>query len=165
MAQQEVHNGVAPKGAVTDALVFTAVKPQLLVEAPKASDAIQFYKAAFGAEELGRTLHPKRKADQELPLILSAQMKLGGSTFLVSDLTDDSAAPAKAEGAGIVLCLETEDVNAAIVKAVSAGAVAVGEIEEGDGVCGGGRVGKVKDPYGIFWLISSPAQKSADVVA
>lgn len=72
---------------------------------------------------------------------------------------------AKTEGAGIVLCLEIEDVNAAIVKAVSAGAVAVGEIEEGDGVCGGGRVGKVKDPYGIVWVICSPALKSADVDA
>lgn len=93
MAHQEVHNGGAVKAAVTDSVVFTAVKPLLLVEAPKASDAIQFYKSAFGAEELGRTMHPKRKAEQELPLILSAQLKLGGSTFLVSDLTDDSVTP------------------------------------------------------------------------
>ncbi|XP_041010399.1 uncharacterized protein At5g48480-like [Juglans microcarpa x Juglans regia] len=93
MAQQEVHNGGAAKGAVIDALVFTTIKPQLLVEVPKVSDAIQFYKAAFGAEELCRTKHPKRKADQELPLVPSAQLKLDGSTFLVSDLTDDSTAP------------------------------------------------------------------------
>lgn len=71
----------------------------------------------------------------------------------------------KTEGAGIVLSLETEDVNAAIVKAVSAGAVAVGEIEEGECASGGGRVGKVKDPYGIVWLICTPAQKSTDVDA
>lgn len=91
MAQQEVQNGGAEK--VAEAVAFTAVKPQLLVEAPKASDAVQFYKAAFGAEEAGRTLHSKRKAEQELPLILSAELKLAGSTILVSDLADDSAAP------------------------------------------------------------------------
>ncbi|XP_041012543.1 uncharacterized protein LOC121255990, partial [Juglans microcarpa x Juglans regia] len=78
-------------------------KPQLLVEAPKASNAIQFYKAAFGTEELGRTMHPKRKADQELPLILSTQLKLGGSTFLVSDLTDDSTAPCLVHCLGVGL--------------------------------------------------------------
>ena len=92
MAQQEVSNGGAEKGAASP-VSFTAVKPQLLVEAPKANDAVQFYKAAFGAEELGRAMHPKRKAEQEVPLILSAQLKLGGSTILVSDLADDSAAP------------------------------------------------------------------------
>ena len=92
---QEVQNGGAEKAAACEAVVlFTAVKPRVLVEAPKANDAVQFYKAAFGAEELGRTMHPKRKAEQELPHVLSAQLKLGGSTILVSDVcVDDSATP------------------------------------------------------------------------
>ncbi|KAL4364128.1 hypothetical protein GQ457_04G025970 [Hibiscus cannabinus] len=161
MAQEEVQNGGAEKVA---AVTFTAVKPQLTVEAPKAVDAVQFYKSAFGALEVGRTLHPKRKADQELPHILSAQLELAGSTILVSDIAENYT-PVKAEGSGCVLCLETEDVEAAIAKAVSAGGVAEGEITEGDGACCGGRVGKVKDPYGYVWLICSPAKKCADVVA
>lgn len=66
---------------------------------------------------------------------------------------------------GIVLCLETEDVDGAIAKAVSAGGVVEGEIAEGDGACCGGRVGKVKDPYGFIWLICSPSKKSANVEA
>ncbi|XP_035548310.1 uncharacterized protein LOC118349040 [Juglans regia] len=41
--------------------------------------------------------------------------------------TNDSVTPAKIEGAGIVLCLETEDVKVAIVKAMNAGAIAVSE--------------------------------------
>lgn len=94
MAHQEVQNGGVEKAAVADvAIPFTALMPQLLVEAPKASDAVQFYKAAFGAEELGRIMHPKRKAEQDHPLILSAQLKLGGSTILVSDIADGSATP------------------------------------------------------------------------
>lgn len=159
MAQVEVLNGGAAEKAV---VAFTAVKPQLVVEAPKAGDAIEFYKSAFGAEELGRTLHPKRKADQELPLVLSAQLGLAGTTILVSGCTDESAAPVKTAGTGCVLCLETEDVEAAVAKAVAAGAAAEGELVEGDGACCGGRVGKVKDPYGFTWLICSPAKKCAE---
>ncbi|KAJ7961671.1 Glyoxalase-like domain protein, partial [Quillaja saponaria] len=150
---------------VTSTVTFSSVKPQLLVEAPKANDAVQFYKAAFGAEEVDRTMHSKRKAEHELPLILSAQLKLGGSCILVSDLADDSSAAVKPEGTGIALCLETEDVDAAIAKAVGAGAVAEGEIVEGDGACCGGRVGKVKDPYGFVWLICSPGNKCGEVEA
>ncbi|KAI9120046.1 hypothetical protein K1719_009015 [Acacia pycnantha] len=160
MAQQEVQNGGAEK--VAAAVSFTAVKPQILVESPKANDAVQFYKAAFGAEEVGRTTHPKRKAEQELPLILSAELKLAGFTFLVSDLSaDDSATPAKSAGSGVVLCLETEDVEAAINKAVAAGAVAEGEVLSGEVACCGERVGKVKDPFGFVWAICAPAKKCA----
>ncbi|XP_054784579.1 uncharacterized protein At5g48480 [Prosopis cineraria] len=165
MAQQEVQNGGAEKAAV-DAVSFTAVKPQLLVEAPKANDAVQFYKAAFGAEEVGRTTHPKRKAEQELPLILSAELKLAGFTILVSDLTaDDSATPTKSVGNGVVFCLETDDVEAAINKAVNAGAVAEGEVVVGEGAGCGERVGKVKDPYGFVWAICSPEKKCSNAEA
>ncbi|XP_028772940.1 uncharacterized protein At5g48480-like [Neltuma alba] len=164
MAQPEVQNGGAEKAATV--VSFSAVKPQILVEAPKANDAVQFYKAAFGAEEVGRTTHPKRKAEQELPLILSAELKLAGVTILVSDLlADDSAAPAKSVGNGVVLCLETEEVEAAINKAVGAGAVAEGEIVSGEGACCGESVGKVKDPFGFVWAICSPGKKCANTEA
>ncbi|KAE8675172.1 EPIDERMAL PATTERNING FACTOR-like protein 9-like [Hibiscus syriacus] len=159
MAQEEVQNGGAEKVA---AVKFTALKPQLMVEAPKAVDAVQFYKSAFGAVEVGRTVHPKRKAEQELPQILSAQLELAGSTILVSDI-DENSAPVKSEGTGCVLCLETEDVEAAVAKVVSVGGVAESEITEDGGACYVGRVGKVKDPYGYVWLICSAAKKCADV--
>ncbi|GFY99429.1 hypothetical protein Acr_13g0008300 [Actinidia rufa] len=161
---QEAQNGGAANG-VSKAVTFSAVKPQLFVEAPKASDAVQFYKAAFGAEEVSRENHPKRKAEQELPLVLSAELKLGSSAILISDLVDDSSAPVKTGGTECVICLETEDVQAAIAKAVSAGAVSEGELTEGEGACCSGLVGKVKDPYGFVWQICTPAKKCADVEA
>ncbi len=167
MAQQDAQNGGSENAAAAaaPAVSFAALKPQLFVEALKANDAVLFYKAAFGAEEVGRTLNPKRKAEQELPHILSAELKIAGSTFLVADVTDEAASPAKSGGNGIVLCLETSDVEGAISKAVSAGAVAEGEVVEGEGACCGGRVGKVKDPYGFVWLICSPGNKCSDVEA
>lgn len=91
MAQQDAQNGVSENAA--PAVSFVALKPQLFIEAQKANDAVSFYKAAFGAEEVSRTLNPKRKADQETPLILSAELKIGGSSFLVADTVDDSTSP------------------------------------------------------------------------
>ncbi|KAH7862691.1 hypothetical protein Vadar_008162 [Vaccinium darrowii] len=157
MTQEEVQNGCAAAKQVT----FSAVKPQLFVEAPKANDAVLFYKAAFGAEEVSRTVHPKRKAEQESPLVLVAELKLGSSVILVSDLVDDSSAPVKTVGTGFVMCLETEDVKAAVEKAVTAGAVSEGELAEGEGE---GLAAKLKDPYGFVWTVCSPIKKSADAV-
>ncbi|KAI3771405.1 hypothetical protein L6452_02569 [Arctium lappa] len=154
-------NGAAAEKTVT----YSSLKPQLFVESSKATDAVAFYKAAFGAEEVNRVSHPKRKADQELPMLLSAEIKLGNASILISDLTDDSAAPVKSVGTGLVFCLETEDIEAAVDKAIKAGAVAEGEISEGEGASCGGRVCKVKDPYGIVWLICTPAKKCVNVEA
>lgn len=81
-------NGVNGGGA--EGAEFTAMKPQLLVPAPGAAEAVQFYKDAFGAEEVARSLHPKRKAEQELPLMLAAELKIGSSVFIVSDRTEES---------------------------------------------------------------------------
>ncbi|KAJ0442018.1 putative glyoxalase/Bleomycin resistance protein/Dihydroxybiphenyl dioxygenase [Helianthus annuus] len=167
----EVNDGAVAAGEVNGAAVektvtFTAVKPRLFVEALKVGDAVAFYKAAFGAEEVNRVNHPKRKADQELPVLISAEIKLANSSFLVSDVSEDSTATDKAVGSGLVFCLETEDIEAAVDAAVKAGAVADGEISEGEGACCGGRVGKVKDPYGVAWAICTPtAKKCGDVEA
>ncbi|CAN4113762.1 unnamed protein product [Withania somnifera] len=156
MAAEEAQNGVGSVKEVTGAsIVFMAVKPKLFVEAPKGNDAVQFYKDAFGAEEVTRVNHPKRKAEQEIPLVLSVELKLGSSSFIVADLTDeDSSAPVKTATTGSVFCLETENVEAAVAKAVSAGAAAEGEISEG--------VGKLKDPYGNVWMICSPTVKKSE---
>ncbi|XP_027092593.1 uncharacterized protein At5g48480 [Coffea eugenioides] len=163
---QEAHNaGAAPNGAAVKEVVFKVAKPWLFVEAPKANDAVQFYKVAFGAEEVNRTVHPKRKAEQELPLLLSAELKLGSFSFLVSDLiADDSRAPVKTVGGGVAFCLETEEVEAAVEKAVGAGAISE-DVSEADCCGGDGRVVKLKDPYGNVWLVCSPASASADVEA
>ncbi|KAG6785413.1 hypothetical protein POTOM_011143 [Populus tomentosa] len=157
MALEEGQNGGAEKVAVE--VSFKSFKPQLFVEASKANDAVQFYKTAFGAVETCRTTQPKRKADQELPHIVSAQLQLAGSTFVVSGLSDDSAST-KAGGTLFAMCLETEDLEAAVTKAVAAGAVAEGGIVEGEGACCcAERVTTVKDPYGFAWQFCSPADE------
>ncbi|XP_008776121.2 uncharacterized protein At5g48480-like [Phoenix dactylifera] len=161
MAQDGTENGAAAK--TVSVAVF---KPQLVVPAMKADEAVQFYKAAFRAVELKRMTHPKRKAEQELPLILCAELKIGSSSLLVCDQTEDSSAAAEkgAIGGGIVFRVETGDVEGAVENAVKAGAALQGEITEED-ACGGGLLGKVKDPFGLVWAIASAGKKCAEFEA
>ena len=89
----EVTNGAETNGAngetVEKTVTFTAVKSQVFVEATKVNDAVLFYKSAFGAEEVNRVSQPKRKADQEIPLLQSAEIKLGSASIIVADASDD----------------------------------------------------------------------------
>ncbi|GAB2234627.1 hypothetical protein Droror1_Dr00003884 [Drosera rotundifolia] len=150
----ESNNGAAGEGK---AVVFSALKTQLLVS--KVGDAVEFLKSAFGAEEVDRIGHLKRKAEQDEPLVVAAEMKIGESVFsvLAADKTGDDAS-VKPDNAGLVLSLETEDVDEAVVRAVGAGAAVVGEVTEKDAAV---RVGKVKDPFGFVWVISSPPAAAA----
>ncbi|KAG6548393.1 hypothetical protein Mapa_009879 [Marchantia paleacea] len=63
---EHIGNGSRSK-AVHHGVSFSHVKPHLVIQASKASEAIVFYKAAFGAEEVTKTVHAKRKAEQEQP--------------------------------------------------------------------------------------------------
>ncbi|KAL0889900.1 hypothetical protein Bca101_013883 [Brassica carinata] len=157
MAQEDV--AAAANGATTvveKSVTFTSYKPQLVVEAQKVGEAVAFYKAAFDATETGHSLYPKRKADQELPHLVSAEIKLAGATIVVSDVSVHSGANAKTGTMSALL--ETDDVEAAVAKAVAAGAVKVEEVSEGE--ADGGVKGKVTDPFGFTWIFVSPAEKS-----
>ncbi|KAL0792543.1 hypothetical protein Bca101_063920 [Brassica carinata] len=154
MAQEDA----VATAVVEKSVTFTSYKPQLIVEAQKVGDAVAFYKTVFGAEETGHSLYPKRKADQELPHLLSAELKLAGTTVVVvSDVSSVNSGSTANKGAmpGI---LETDDVEAAVAKAVAAGAVKVEEEVEGEE--GGGVKGKVTDPFGFTWIFVSPVKKS-----
>ncbi|XP_022737282.1 uncharacterized protein At5g48480-like [Durio zibethinus] len=147
-------NGRAEKAMAVE---FTTIKSQLMVQAPKVVDALQFYNTAFDTIDNSYTLYPKCKAEQELLHILSVQFELVGFTVLVSDFTGNSAL-VKSEKTGCVLCIKTKDVEAVIAKVVSARAI----VKDGD-VCCGGHVGKDKDPYGYSWLICFLAKNVAEV--
>ncbi|CAI8588603.1 unnamed protein product [Vicia faba] len=155
---------------ILPAVSFAALKPHLFVEAPKANVAVAFYKNVLGAGEVSRTLNPKRKADQEIHHVLSAELKIAGSLFLVVNTVDDSATPVKSGGNSVAFALETEDVEGAIAKAVKGGAVvdiegAIAKAVKGgavvdiEGASGEGRVRKVTDPYGYVWQISAYLKK------
>ncbi|KAF2552664.1 hypothetical protein F2Q68_00036500 [Brassica cretica] len=162
MAQEDV---AAANGAtvVEKSVNFTAYKPQLIVEAQKVGEAVAFYKDVFGATaaETEHSLYPKRKADQELPHVVSAEIKLAGATVVVSDVSVHSGSNLNSVKTGTVSALlETDDVEAAVAKAVAAGAVKVEEVAEGEAEAEGGVKGKVTDPFGFTWIFVSPVEKS-----
>ncbi|CAE6228520.1 unnamed protein product [Arabidopsis arenosa] len=161
MAQEDVTpaatNGAAP---VETPLVFTEIKQMLIVEAQKVGDAVTFYKSAFGAIESGHSLYPKRKLDQELPHVLSSELNLAGSSFVVCDVSSlPGFSTAKSEGSRVNHLLGTNNVEAAVAKAVDAGAVKV-EVTEAEVELG--FKGKVTDPFGVTWIFEE--KKTENVV-
>ncbi|CAL4892526.1 unnamed protein product [Urochloa decumbens] len=157
MAAEVATNGsevLAAPVAVPAPAVFTGLKVQVTVPAGRAEEAVAFYKAAFAAEELSRSTHPKRKGDGEEAALLCAELKVGAATLLVCDQAGDDVPAVSKEGgaaSGLVLRLETADVNAAAAQAVAAGAALQGEVTED--CCGLGAT--VVDPFGVTWALGS----------
>jgi hypothetical protein len=79
-----VKNGKG-NGAAAKMPTFSTLKPHLIV----ATDAISFYQRVFGAEEIDKSHHSKRKADQELPLILHTHLKFISAEVLVCDEAEE----------------------------------------------------------------------------
>lgn len=137
--------------------------PHLVVQAPQAADALTFYKRAFGAEEVSRSLHAKRKAEQEQPLLLHAHLKFGTAEIMICDDSDETGpnvkSPAFLKGTTAILHVATDDVDAAYAKAVEAGAKPLEEVADQPW---GIRYGKVLDPFGFVWSFGAPLKKAAE---
>jgi len=112
-----------------------------------ATEAIEFYKRAFGAKERMRMDAPGGK-------IGHAELEIGDSLVMLSDpFPQSSTRPPTEVGASTAgLFLYSEDVDAAFQKAVSAGATAT---MEPDDMFWGDRFGTVTDPYGHVWSIAT----------
>jgi PhnB protein len=111
-----------------------------------AAAAIEFYKNAFGAEEVMR-----------MPMgdkIGHADILIGDTHIMLSDEFPDmdKLGPKARGGATSSLMIYVEDVDAAFDKAIAAGATAVRPVED---QFYGDRSGWVKDPFGHEWTLST----------
>ncbi|KAH6783626.1 hypothetical protein C2S52_008585 [Perilla frutescens var. hirtella] len=97
--------------------------PWQVVEAPKTNGIVLFSKETFREKEVSHVNHLKRKAEQELHLILSVELKIGSSIIVITNLTGDSFSPVKSAKSRSVLCLETQEVNSSVAKTVTADVV------------------------------------------
>ncbi|KAH7365660.1 hypothetical protein KP509_18G040200 [Ceratopteris richardii] len=151
--QQQATNG-------KQACVYNACIPHLVVDAPRAADAISFYKRAFGAEEVAKTLH-KRKADQEMPLILHAHLKFGSAEIMLCDKVEETSPnvqpPSALNGTAAIMHVVTDNVDAAFSKALEAGAKELEPIADQQW---GVRYGKVLDPFGFAWIFGTPFKET-----
>jgi hypothetical protein len=112
------------------------VTPRLAL--PDAAAGIEFYKAAFGAEELGERY---RLPDGTL---VHAELLIGDSVVMVKDAEGDEFTA--------LLCTYWPDVDAAWERAVRAGAEVVHPLAD---QFYGERAGRVADPFGNQWMLAA----------
>lgn len=112
-----------------------------------ASDAIEFYKKAFGATEDFRLDAPDGK-------IMHARVTIGDSAvMLVDEMPDCGCMGAKALGGSpVTLHLQVADADALFERAVAAGATVTMPLAD---MFWGDRYGIVSDPYGHNWSIAT----------
>lgn len=129
--------------------------PHLVVK--DGAKAIEFYKAALGAEEIARMPIPDGR-------LMHAALKVGGSMlFLCDDFPDHcggvSRAPSGPSPVTLHLCVPCTDT--AIATATAAGATVTMPAED---MFWGDRYGQIVDPFGHAWSFSTPlsAEKKAE---
>jgi PhnB protein len=123
----------------------TSISPMLSVR--RGAKAIEYYKAAFGAEELFRI------GDDEKGVV--AQMSVGGAEFWLADEAPEylNFSPESLGGATARMVMVVNDPDAAFARAVGAGGKVVSVVEDKEY---GWRVGRVVDPFGHHWEIGKP---------
>ena len=109
------------------------------------SEAIEFYKKAFGATEKGRLLMPNG-------LIGHAEIDIEGSLLMMADENIEwgNKSPETIGGNPMSFGLYVKDVDNAFKKAIDAGAT---EVMKVDDMFYGDRIGQVLDPFGYKWMI------------
>ncbi|WP_435021534.1 VOC family protein [Tundrisphaera sp. TA3] len=123
-----------------------SITPHLIIDG--AADAIEFYKKAFGAVELGRM--PMPRADGSM-MIGHAAIRIGDSQVFLADEFPDYGAVGPKNGSAVVIHLYVEDVDAVFAQAVEAGATVTMPVEN---MFWGDRYGKLVDPFGHHWSIA-----------
>ena len=117
--------------------------------------AIEFYKKAFGAEEVMR-MPSEEKPDR----LMHAHVRVFDTELLLSDDFDSGGTsnPKKLGGTSFNLIVNLDkpaDVDAAMAKAEKAGAAVIAPAED---VFWGARFGILRDPFGHVWAFN--AQRS-----
>jgi PhnB protein len=114
-----------------------------------AAEAIEFYKKAFGAVEVGRFTGPDSHT------IMHAEIKIGDSPIMLGDECPGMGggkAPPTVGGFTGSIALYFEDVDAAFERAVNAGATT---LHAPANMFWGDRFAKVIDPFGHAWSLAT----------
>jgi uncharacterized glyoxalase superfamily protein PhnB len=126
---------------------FHTVTPQLILD--NAAQAIDWYKKAFGAEEVSRATGPDGK-------ILHADLKIGNSHIMMNDAMGGAKGPKAFGGSPTSLWVYVENADALFNRAVGAGAkVEPGPMGQISDQFWGDRCGTINDPQGYRWTIAT----------
>jgi uncharacterized glyoxalase superfamily protein PhnB len=112
-----------------------------------ASAAIEFYKQAFGAEEIMRLPMPDGKLGH-------AMLRIGDSMLMLADEFPqwDSLSPTSLHGSPVTIHLSIPDVDERFALAIEAGASV--RMEPAD-MFWGDRYGVLIDPFGHHWALAT----------
>jgi PhnB protein len=125
---------------------YHTITPYITVRG--AVQAIDFYKRAFGAQEIERMTDPAGKR------VMHAEIKIGDSVVMIGDESPQQGcvSPQTLGGSAASLFLYVPDVDAAFKRAVDAGAKA--DMAPTD-MFWGDRFGKLTDPFGHQWAMAT----------
>lgn len=123
----------------------TALAPLLSVR--RGASAVEFYKGAFGAEELFRVEDDKGE--------VVARLSVNGAEFWIADESPKhfNFSPESLGGGTVRIVLTVGNPDAVFDRAVAAGATVVWPVSDQSY---GWRVGRVVDPFGHHWEIGKP---------
>ena len=125
--------------------------PYLTITGGRAAEAVDFYKRAFDAEELGR--HP---ADDGRRL-MHAHLRINGDDLMLSDDFPEFRGGTDAPPpAGVTLHLAVFDADPIWSRATGAGAEVLMPLAD---QFWGDRYGQLRDPYGHVWSIGAPSRE------
>jgi len=124
---------------------YPILTPHLTING--ATEALEFYKKAFGAKERMRMPGPHGT-------IGHAEMQIGPSVFMMADEYPGGGvvAPATLNGTTSTFMIYVKDVDAAFARALAAGATQAVPVQD---MFYGDRMGSLKDPFGHSWMLST----------
>ena len=124
---------------------YHTVTPYIIVKG--AAQAIDFYKAAFGATEVMRFPGPGG-------IICHAEIKIGDSFVMLADEHPQMGAvsPQTLGGTPFGLCIYVPNVDERFAQAIAAGAKEERPVKD---QFYGDRSGTVEDPFGHVWTIAT----------
>ncbi len=120
---------------------YHSLTPYLIVN--NASEAIEFYKKAFGAKEIFRMDAPNGK-------IGHCELQIGDSRIMMADEHPEMGAnaPSSEGGRAFSLLIYVENVDEVFNRAVEAGAKVIKPLKN---EFYGDRMGTIQDPFGHNW--------------
>ncbi len=123
---------------------YEGVTPYLICR--NAGAAIEFYKKAFGAQELFRIGEPG--------MVGHAELKIGNAIIMMADEHPEMGAvsPQSLGGTPVQLMIYVEDVDSFTEKAVAAGLEVIRPLAD---QFYGDRSGQFKDPFGHVWAFAT----------
>lgn len=131
---------------------MSPLSPHLVVD--DAAAAIDFYKAAFGAEEMVRLPTPDGR-------LMHACIAINGATVMLVDHFPEwgGHTPKSLGGTPVSMHLIVADADAAIARAEAAGARVV---EAAHDTFWGDRFGAIEDPFGHHWTLAHSIRAVAE---